>query len=283
MCEATKHFGRLRNALKTRTNSEKRQGKRMVTESLQAIDQNGFELIRSVFSQSEIDTILAELDIAIQSGSDRNIKSSLGETYAARNVAEQNPRLLEIWKKPALLSLLDQLLGQEAGLVRVLYFDKHPNRTWSLPWHKDMTIAVKDNSLPSNLFSKPTRKSGVDHVEASTDQLQQMVTLRIHLDEVTEENGPLEVAIGSHHNGKVSSETNNVHTVFCDAGDVLAMRPLISHASGSSARDTKRHRRILHLEFSANALLPDEFEWHQFFPIHGKSQQKSAKIETKQD
>lgn len=153
-----------------------------------------------------------------------------------------------------------------------VFFDKHPNRTWTLPWHQDMTIAVKDNSLPTELFCKPTTKSGVPHVEGTNEILQQMLTLRIHLDDVTEDNGPLKIIPGSHANGKladqtVANQTHSVETIFAAAGDVLAMRPLISHSSGASKPGTHRHRRILHLEFSGAPALPDGFEWYNFFEV----------------
>lgn len=232
--------------------------------SLEQIESDGFSILPSVFDQAKVAGLLDEIQLAIERGSDGNIKSSLGETYAARNLATLNPELLDSWKCPELTDLLNTVLGPDVGLVRILYFDKHPNRTWSLPWHKDMTVAVKDNNIPSERFTKPTRKSGVDHVEASTEQLQEMLTLRIHLDEVTDENGPLEVARGSHLNGKSPDQSNEQVTIHSAAGDVLAMRPLLSHASGSSTEGTTRHRRILHLEFASNPDLPDGFEWHMF-------------------
>lgn len=228
------------------------------------IEETGCALLADVFDVADTARLLKAIDIGIARGNDGNIKSSLGETYAARNLAELNPELLSIWKAPRLTELLSQVLGDAFGLVRILYFDKHPNRTWSLPWHKDMTIAVKDNSLVSEKFQKPTSKSGIDHVEAPLELLQQMLTLRIHLDAVTEDNGPLEVALGSHKNGKQAVAENRVHKVLCNAGDVLAIRPLVSHASGSSTEGTRQHRRILHLEFAAVSELPDGYQWSLF-------------------
>lgn len=227
------------------------------------LDDDGFAIVKAVFSRLEVSQLLAEIESGIANGS-ANIKSSLGQTYAARNLAQEVPELLHRWEKPELIELLSSVLGEQFGLVRILYFDKHPERTWSLPWHKDMTIAVKNGALPTDHFSKPTRKSGVDHVEASIELLESMLTLRIHLDDVTEENGPLEVARGSHKNGKQAVEENEIVKILVDAGDVLAMRPLLSHASGSSSEGTTRHRRILHLEFAGEPILPDAFEWHLF-------------------
>src|SRR5262249_53166231 len=148
--------------------------------------------------------------------------------------------------------VLEAILGPRYGLVRVLFFDKPPERTWSLPWHKDMTIAVCDNQLPSPLFGKPTCKAGVPHVEASEELLQAMLTARIHLDDVCDENGPLKVVPGSHRSGKeLALGETPPQTILARRGDVLLIRPLVAHASSASHPDTRRHRRILHLEFAS--------------------------------
>jgi Phytanoyl-CoA dioxygenase (PhyH) len=192
-------------------------------------------------------------------------RSSRGHVYAARNLMESVPEVKTVWRCKRLESFLREQLGDRFGLVRALFFDKPPDRTWNLPWHKDTSVAVKDNSIDSASFSRPTTKAGVPHFIACDDVLRQMLTLRIHLDEVTDENGPLRVIPGSH----VSSASAGVGvegavTIHASIGDVLAMRPLISHASGPSVQGTRRHRRILHLEFAAQEKLPDGVMWHDF-------------------
>jgi ectoine hydroxylase-related dioxygenase (phytanoyl-CoA dioxygenase family) len=141
-----------------------------------------------------------------------------------------------------------------------------------LPWHQDKTIAVKDNRRPSKVFLHPTTKAQVPHLEAPPSVLQHMLTLRLHLDDVDEENGPLRVITGSH---RPSSEQQNdpnlgeMRTICVRRGDVLAIRPLVSHSSSSSKPGTKRHRRILHFEFSGQPRLPEGFCWHMFVPPEG--------------
>jgi ectoine hydroxylase-related dioxygenase (phytanoyl-CoA dioxygenase family) len=163
-----------------------------------------------------------------------------------------------------LLNALRAILGERFGLVRVLYFDKPPGESWALPWHKDLAIAVVDNQLPSTHFERPTVKYGVPHVEAPTWLLEQMLTARLHLDEVTEDNGPLRVLPSSHLGGKQSGGTENEVRITCGRGDVLLMRPLLSHCSGHSRDSTTRHRRILHFEFSPVMDLPDGYRWQTF-------------------
>lgn len=231
-----------------------------------ALDRDGFCLLRQAVDAGTVSHLLDVCRDVFEDDSDNvRARSSRGHVYAARNLIETVPDVSTVWQSAALLRFLREQLGDEVGLVRALFFDKPPDRTWVLAWHKDTSIAVKDNSIESSSFSLPTVKAGVPHVIACDEVLRQMLTLRIHLDEVTEENGPLRVIPGSH----VSSDTEGVGIdaavdVHAAAGDVLAMRPLITHSSGSSTPETKRHRRILHLEFAASPRLPDGMQWHDF-------------------
>lgn len=233
------------------------------------IERDGFALLPQVFTPGEVDRLVVEMTAAMarRDRDGESIRSRGGAVYAARNVLDWYPAAREVWRRAPLTPLLKQVLGPAYGLVRALFFDKPPDRAWSLPWHKDMTIAVADNRLESTCFSRPTHKAGVPHVEAPESLLQRMLTLRIHLDEVTDENGPLRVLPGSHREGKGEGrdfETDAARTILAGRGDVLAMRPLVTHASGLSAPETQRHRRILHLEFAADPSLPDGYCWHTF-------------------
>jgi hypothetical protein len=125
-------------------------------------------------------------------------RSSRGHVYAARNLIDSIPEVTSVWQSELLVRFVRDQLGDKFGLVRALFFDKPPDRTWALPWHKDSSIAVKDNKIMSTSFSRPTTKAGVPHFIACDDVLKQMLTLRIHLDDVTDENGPLRVLPGSH-------------------------------------------------------------------------------------
>jgi ectoine hydroxylase-related dioxygenase (phytanoyl-CoA dioxygenase family) len=94
-----------------------------------------------------------------------------------------------------------------------------------------------------------------------------MLTARIHLDDMTEDNGPLKVIPGSHQLGKQPSRGDvPPRALLGTRGDVLLMRPLLEHCSGRSHPDTPRHRRVLHLEFAASRELPDGYTWFQFIP-----------------
>lgn len=230
------------------------------------LSRDGFCMLHHAVSAEQIQALITVLDGAFQEESQSiRARSSHGHVYAARNLIGLIPEVTTVWQMDPILSKLHLVLGDGFGLVRALFFDKPPERTWNLPWHKDTAIAVKDNSIKSSKFSRPTIKAGVPHVIASDEILRQMLTLRIHLDEVTDENGPLQVIPGSHvASDSIGLGLDHAVSIHADIGEVLAMRPLISHASGSSLEGTLRHRRILHLEFSSANTLTDGYQWHDF-------------------
>jgi hypothetical protein len=232
-----------------------------------ALERDGFALLPGIFAPDRVSWILAELEAALaeQTAEQGAIRNESGAMTGARNVLELWPPAAKVWREPPLVAALTEALGDGFGLVRVLYFDKPPGQTWALPWHKDLTIAVRDNTLASQRFRKPTRKAGVPHIEAPEEVLALMLTARVHLDAVTETNGPLKIIPGSHKDGKeLRLGPMTPAIIFAGAGDVLLMRPLVTHASGRSHPATTQHRRILHLEFAASAALPDGFAWEHF-------------------
>jgi hypothetical protein len=248
-------------------------------ELLRRLEDDGFVVVEGVFTARAVDELLRELTAALDhsAGTDPAVLGQRGEIYGARNLLRLWPRAATVWRTPPIPELLTAALGQDFGLVRGLYFDKPPERSWSLPWHKDLTIAVMDNRLRSTQFEHPTRKAGVPHVEAPTDVLERMATVRIQLDEVTDENGPLLVLPGSHRTGRelVLGETAP-HRVHAGRGSVLLMRPLLAHSSVNSRPGTPRHRRTLHLEFAGGRALPDGYEWHDFLPATAGGERTSA-------
>ncbi len=233
------------------------------------LERDGFLLLRGVYGEKEIGGLRSQLIAALASDRTEAVRrSEQGHVFAARNVLAIWPSAAEVWRQPDCVDILREVLGPDFGLVRGLNFDKPPEHTWTLPLHKDMTIAVRDNRVPSKHFSKPTTKIGVPHVEAPVSVLERMLTLRIHLDAATSDNGALQVIPGSHRTGKeLSSDNAKAMPILAAVGDVLAIRPLVSHSSGKSVEGTNQHRRILHLEFAANRTLPDGYQWNQFFPV----------------
>jgi hypothetical protein len=248
------------------------------------LTQDGYALLPGVFTSAEVESAR---ESCAHSLSDPEAASSLlvdeaGQAYGARNVLRLWPGAVRLARSPRLAAPLLRILGADAGIVRGLYFDKPPGSSWALPWHRDLTIAVKQHGRMGR-FKKPTTKAGVPHLVAPVEFLSTMLTARIHLDQITLKNGPLRVIPGSHRpdaskegndpNGECQtgmfalSENRNPVIITCNAGDVLLMRPLLMHASGHSEPDHPGHRRIVHLELAPVPQLPDSYDWHAFVRI----------------
>ena len=234
-------------------------------ESLGRLHEHGYVMLEDIFDAREIDAVASRLSATLQARNEPSILRSRGRTYGSRNLLETFPEATALLNRPSLRDFTSAVLGNAAGIVRALYFDKPPDRSWSLPWHKDRTIAVKRSDLPSERFRKPTLKAGVPHVEAPRSLLENMLTLRIHLDAMSEANGPLRVIPGSHlADDQAQQPPIELHA---HVGSVLAMRPLLSHASVMSRPGTSSHRRVIHIEMAQHAELPDRYEWYSFIPL----------------
>ncbi|HVJ83442.1 MAG TPA: phytanoyl-CoA dioxygenase family protein [Planctomycetia bacterium] len=230
-----------------------------------ALAVDGFALLPPFHSEPELDEILAAWEAAVAAAETEEVRTAGGGLYAARNVLGWWPGADAVWRTPLLVGLLGELLGPEFGLVRVLFFDKPPERNWTLPWHKDLTVALAAPVRSGN-FTKPTVKLGVPHAEAPVELLEKMLTVRLHLDAVDEENGALEVLPGSHLAGKrLDLDSGEPRAVRCKRGGLLLMRPLLAHASRRAAEGNSRRRRILHFEFAPSPELPDGARWRNYF------------------
>lgn len=230
-----------------------------------ALDRDGCVLLPHVLNAVAVDVWRSRVASAFPSDA-AGVCHRDSSVYAARGVLQLIPDVVQLVQFAPLPRLLTCVLGPGCGLVRALYFDKPPNQTWGLPWHKDLKIAVQPNPPPSDRYSTPRDRSGTPHAEAPVEVLERMLTLRFHLDAMTSENGPLEVWPGSHPSRKSMeppSATKPV-SILGDAGDVFVMRPLLMHCSGRSAPGCTLHRRILHLEFASADPLPDAWQWHDF-------------------
>jgi ectoine hydroxylase-related dioxygenase (phytanoyl-CoA dioxygenase family) len=236
-------------------------------ETLEQLASDGHCSLQQVFDRQQMTLVASRLAELLENPSDPAILRSRGKAYGSRSLLRVLPEAAELARHPLLTDFLHRTVGDGTGLVRGLFFDKPPELTWSLPWHRDSTIAVADHSLPSEHFRQPTTKAGIAHVVGPTWLLEKMLTLRIHIDDMTKENGPLLVAPGSHLLEEGQPQRREPIEVHADAGDVFAMRPLISHSSRPSTAGTFQHRRVIHLEFAPSAELPDGYQWSEFIPI----------------
>jgi hypothetical protein len=132
-----------------------------------------------------------------------------------------------------------------------------PETNWMVAWHQDLTLAVRNRiDLPG--FGQWSVKQGVPHVQPPVDLLEQMLTIRLHLDDSDEANGALRLIPGSHQLGgfpptqSIDYRMRTLHVCCVAAGDALLMKPLLLHSSARSHNES--HRRVIHIEYAAFAL-----------------------------
>jgi Phytanoyl-CoA dioxygenase (PhyH) len=167
-------------------------------------------------------------------------------------------------KSSGLGRLAAGLLGDAARPVRAVLFDKTAASNWSVAWHQDRTIAVRERRDVAG-FGPWSTKSGAAHVEPPFDILAGMVTIRLHLDDCGIDNAALMIAPGSHRLGRVpaakaaaAAERLGMVTCEASAGDAWVYATPIIHTS-QRARVPGR-RRVLQVDYASTAL-PEGLDW----------------------
>jgi hypothetical protein len=150
--------------------------------------------------------------------------------------------------------------------VRLVAFNKSERVNWSLPWHQDRVVAVRERfDVPG--FSNWTRKAGVWHVEPPIGLIERMIFARVHLDPATAGNGCLELALGTHALRRVADdaaqrvaedESRGAELCVAERGDVLFAKALTLHRSRASQENG--NRRALRIDYAADRL-PAPLEW----------------------
>lgn len=184
----------------------------------------------------------------------------------ARSPLAQSQAFRDLANSTGVREAVEPILGHDAFITRSLLFDKRQGANWDVTWHRDTTIAVREKHETSG-YGPWSIKADVHHVRPPVRVLSSMLTIRLHLDDCDESNGALLVVPGSHMEvnldlmQQIDANAARSNEIVCPvpAGGALLMRPLILHAS-KKATDPTRRRRVLHLEFAAEALDGD-LQW----------------------
>lgn len=225
------------------------------------LDQPGFALWPNAIREAELPALREACSANVVPGASAHRSNQL---YARRNLLTDVPAVYALARSESLRTLVRAVLGPEFSVVRALLFDKVPEANWHVGWHQDLMIPLAErHEVPG--FSAWSVKAGVVHAKPPRSVLEQMVTLRVHLDDCHAANGPLRLIAGSHASGELQPEelravieSDLATTCIASAGDVLAMRPLMLHASSPATEPA--HRRVVHLEY-ARPCLPEPLRW----------------------
>lgn len=225
------------------------------------IETQGFALVPALATYDQVEHLLKAIKAAQHETGARHGRDGV---YAMRNLL-QIEAVQEWTQSKELQQVLVPILGDNYFAVRGILFDKTPGSNWKVGWHQDLSIAVQ-NRIEVSGFGPWSEKAGVMHVQPPREVLEAMLTVRLHLDECDETNGPLRVVPASHQDGKLAPDAikekrRQNGQVICTLvrGGALLMRPLLLHAS--SPATSPKHRRVVHIEF-ANQRLGGGLEWN---------------------
>ena len=208
----------------------------------------GYAIFEQVFSRTEMQRVLQVLASA-----------PLERTRAGARHVLSTPVVRDLSDDPRLTTIATHFVGTAAVAFRATLFDKSPEANWLVAWHQDTALPLKQR-VENPEFGPWSVKAGVLYAHAPAWALEQVVALRVSLDDSLHTNGPLRVLPDTHGHGVLAEDeiarlARNTTAVDCvsESGGVVAMRPLTIHASSKSADD--RPRRVLHIEYAASVHL----------------------------
>lgn len=214
------------------------------------IARDGFAVVPGVISDRETTALVARLRL-----------SPLPRTRAGARHAMRDAAVSEVARDSRLLQLAQQVLGAGAVPFRATLFDKSPRANWLVGWHQDTALPLRErrDTLGWGPWSV---KDGIPYAHAPATALASILALRLHLDDSRADNGPLRVLPATHQpvvlaDDQLHDLSTKIAAVDClvQKGGIVAMRPLLVHASSKS--QSNEPRRVLHIEYAASRSLDD--------------------------
>ena len=215
-----------------------------------------------------------------QANSDKETFRKSTDLFAIRQFLKEVPLTVDTIFNDKLKTVLSKLLGDKYFVVKSIYFDKPQTSNWYVSYHQDLTISVDKKQCLIG-FDFWTVKQNQFAVQPPLEILQNIVTVRIHLDDTDENNGALKVIPKSHVKGIYRPENIDwtMETeVSCNVskGGIMLMKPLLLHSSGRTTNN--RQRRVIHIEFS-NLELPTELNWAERINLNWQAERTTKVLQ----
>jgi ectoine hydroxylase-related dioxygenase (phytanoyl-CoA dioxygenase family) len=210
------------------------------------IEKDGFEIVGD--GRLGLDQVEAALESA-----------GISRTRAGARHILHHREIAALAREPVLLEAARAVVGGGAVPFRATLFDKSPAANWLVAWHQDTALPLRRRHEQPG-WQSWSEKDGVVYAHAPAAALQQVVAVRVHLDDSGPDNGPLRVLPRTHTLGVLTDEgvgrlSRELPAVECRVprGGLLLMRPLLVHASSKSVTD--RRRRVIHIEYASSMVL----------------------------
>jgi ectoine hydroxylase-related dioxygenase (phytanoyl-CoA dioxygenase family) len=208
------------------------------------IEERGFSILPATFQRHEMEELTRDVQ-----------QSELRRSRAGIRHALRHEGIRDLAVDRRLFNLVREILGQDAVPFRATLFDKSRQANWLIVWHQDTALPIRERHDALG-WGPWSMKDGITYVHAPASALCQVLALRVHLDESNTDNGPLRVLPGTHMKGVLTDNdieelARSIPPSDCvvPQGGVLAMRPLVVHAS--SKCHSQMRRRVVHIEYAA--------------------------------
>ena len=219
----------------------------------QQLQTQGFAAIPAALAAVEIAPVLGDFNRA------QSLRSRAGVRHALKIDS-----VAALARSSRLSEIAGEVLGHVALPYKATLFEESPRANWLVVWHQDTVMPLRERREKAG-WGPWSLKEGVIHAHAPARALNQVLALRIHLDPCNAENGPLRVLPGTHTLGVLSDQqieelAIQVPPVDCliPYGGILAMRPLLVHASSKCKLQVRR--RVLHIEYAASLFVDEGLE-----------------------
>ncbi|PIT15095.1 hypothetical protein BGI32_06245 [Snodgrassella alvi] len=155
-------------------------------------------------------------------------------------------------------TLLTTLLPEKPIAIQYTLFKKSADKNWLVPLHQDLSIAVRHRFSDSR-FIGWSHKQNILFVHPPAQYMQQLVAVRLHIDDCLHEHGPLKVVAGTHQHGRIAEselrqlrDQQGEQECILSKGGAVIMRPLIVHSSSKAIQTNGR--RVLHFLYAPATL-----------------------------
>lgn len=225
------------------------------------IEELGFTTIENIYSNDEVQNIINTIN-RVDTSKETFRKSN--DLFAIRQFLKEIPETQNLIFNENLKKVISELFGSNYFVIKSIYFDKPESSNWYVSYHQDLTISV-DKKIELENFKFWTIKQNQFAVQPPIEILENIYTIRIHLDDTDENNGALKVIEKSHlkkiyRPENIDWKAEKETTCNVNRGGVMIMKPLTLHSSSRTTNNKKR--RVIHIEFS-DINLPSELNWSE--------------------
>jgi ectoine hydroxylase-related dioxygenase (phytanoyl-CoA dioxygenase family) len=225
---------------------------------MNAIEVDGFSIINEFIPELQVNEIHSALER-------RNVLDFDDAKASGFNLLRIIPAVEQLASSARLLSIVRGELGDSTFPINALLLDKSLSQNWGLDWHQDLKIAVT-NKIDVPDYDNWTKEYGINLCIPPLEILEKLLSVRIHLDPCTIQNGALLLIPKTHKSGILSNldlkEIVRREAICCeiDRGGIMCMKPLLLHKSPYSISQKKR--RVIQINYSGSRL-DHGLQWHR--------------------